>query len=103
MSAIKHGLLAGAAMLMLAVAMPARADVPDGSYRETCRDIRVHGDTLVAACERRDGSWSRTAMNLYGCRGFIENWNGRLACSRRDHTRDEYARGYDEDRRWYGR
>ena len=31
-----------------------RDRVPEGSYRETCRDVRVEGDRLYANCQRRN-------------------------------------------------
>src|SRR5438105_479939 len=100
MFALKRGLLGSAALVLTTVTSPARADIPDGSYRDTCTHIRVHGDTLVADCQRRDGSWGRTAMNLDRCRSGIDNWNGHLSCSRRADRWDDNARRYEEDRRY---
>ncbi|HLG86967.1 MAG TPA: CVNH domain-containing protein [Alphaproteobacteria bacterium] len=95
------GLLAGAALLILAVATPARAQgFPDGSYVETCRNMEMHGDTLVADCLRRDGQWARSGLDLDRCRGGdIANLDGQLACRRRGHHRDDDDRRYDDDRR----
>lgn len=54
---------------------------PGGSYTQTCRDIRKHGDTLEAKCQSRDGDWHKTTLNDYDdCRGQIVNEDGNLRC-----------------------
>jgi len=91
----KHALLAGAALLVLAMTTPAGArEVPNGSYLQSCRNIEIHGDTLVADCLRVDGRWSRSGLDVGRCRGDIANNNGELVCPRRDHDHR-----YDDDRR----
>jgi hypothetical protein len=76
--------LAGAAIWLGAAAAPAHAQVPGGSYLESCRDVRAYGDTVSALCRREDGSWARTALRDAGdCRGGIANTNGRLTCGGR--------------------
>jgi len=58
--------------------------LPRGSYRETCREVRVRGDYLSARCETMDGRWTRTSLDDIGrCIGEIVNDDGRLACGRR--------------------
>ncbi len=59
-----------------------RDRVPEGSYRETCRDVRVEGDRLYANCRRRnDSDWRSTSLKHFDrCRGEIANVNGRLEC-----------------------
>ena len=55
--------------------------VLEGSYVETCSNIHTVGSTLVATCQRRDGSWRRSSLRYYHeCSGSIENVNGWLAC-----------------------
>lgn len=59
-------------------------DLPRGSYRETCRDIRRRGDSLTAKCQTMSGRWNRTALNDIGrCVGEIVNDDGNLQCGRR--------------------
>ncbi len=58
-----------------------RDRVPDGSYRQTCRDEHVEGDRLYARCERRNNDWRNTSLKHFDrCRGEITNVNGRLEC-----------------------
>ena len=96
----KSGLLAGA-LLVLTMATPARAQgVPEGSYLETCRNVEMHGDTLVADCQRRDGRWDRSGLDMDRCRGGdIANLDGQLACHRGHHHHDDDDRRHDDDRR----
>jgi hypothetical protein len=56
---------------------------PRGSYRQSCRDIEVHGDTLRARCETEEGQWRETTLNdIDRCVGEIVNDDGRLECTR---------------------
>jgi CVNH domain-containing protein len=55
---------------------------PRGSYYETCRNIRVDGDTLRASCEKKNGKWRDTSLNNYRRCNDIENINGKLRCNR---------------------
>jgi hypothetical protein len=64
-------------------AVPAQAqNVPNGSYRQSCREIRMEGrDDLVATCRRVNGNWRYTKIDIDRCRGRdITNDNGRLRC-----------------------
>ncbi|HEY2360542.1 MAG TPA: CVNH domain-containing protein [Candidatus Angelobacter sp.] len=55
---------------------------PGGSYRQTCRDVRVHGSTLSAACQDQGGNWRNTELRDFDrCGGEIQNLNGNLSCS----------------------
>jgi len=57
---------------------------PRGSYRQTCRDINVRGDSLQAECQNGYGEWRRTSLDHYDdCSGEIVNDDGRLECTRR--------------------
>ena len=67
--------------------------LPSGSYVQTCRNIRRHGDTLEAVCRSRDGDWHQTTLNDYhDCRGQIVNDGGNLRCNS----------NYDNVGGWYG-
>jgi hypothetical protein len=58
--------------------------LPRGSYRETCRDIRMRGDYLSARCQTMSGRWNRTSLNdIDHCVGEIVNDDGNLRCGRR--------------------
>lgn len=58
-----------------------QAGVPNGSYTQTCQDVRIDGDDLKARCSTADGSSHNTALNNYrNCRGDITNQNGNLRC-----------------------
>src|SRR5260370_38506091 len=35
-------------------------NTPRGDYAETCRNIHMEGDRLVAECQKRDGGWRKT-------------------------------------------
>lgn len=54
--------------------------LPGGSYKDTCRDISINGEILSAECQRRDGTWRWTSLNVEDCYGRVENENGRLEC-----------------------
>ena len=101
------GFIAGSVMMLSFAAVPASAQgLPNGSYMQTCRNVAVHGDRLLADCRRTDGSWARTALqNVDHCAGDIGNMNGQLACN---HTggnnrisRDGDNRGWSEGRYGY--
>src|SRR5260370_19974372 len=76
---VSYAAIAAAAMLLSFAAGPAQAQgMPGGSYLQSCTNVRMHGDRLVAQCRRADGSWERTALNVGGCAGGIANTNGQL-------------------------
>ncbi len=127
-SARVTGALAAAAMLLPLAAVPASAQVPGGSYLQSCRDAHMRGDRLVATCRTEEGRWSQTALNNVGrCAGGVANSDGRLVCggrggdfnvgSEREHNRgygwrggsdgyggshDPYGSGRDNWGRWNG-
>lgn len=71
------------ALSVAAQAQPQR-QVPRGSYRQSCHDVQVQGDTLSAVCSREDGRWQRTVLrDVDNCVGDIGNDNGALRCNRR--------------------
>src|SRR5258708_20643650 len=74
---VSYAAIAAAAMLLSFAASPAQAQgMPGGSYLQSCTNVRMHGDRLVAECRRADGGWERTALNVSGCAGGIPNTNG---------------------------
>lgn len=54
--------------------------VPDGSYRETCRFARMDGYHLKAQCRRTDGTWRSTWLDLRTCNRDVRNQDGYLRC-----------------------
>lgn len=78
------GAIAGAAMLLPLAAAPAEAQVPGGSYLQSCRDVQVRGNRITALCRTERGRWNRTSLSHIGrCVGGIANADGRLVCSTR--------------------
>src|SRR5262245_3702025 len=53
---------------------------PPGPYRTSCRGIRTDGWLLKATCQRNNGSWRDTALDLRGCDRSVVNDDGRLRC-----------------------
>jgi hypothetical protein len=75
------GLLAAATLASLSFSASAQAP-PPGSYRESCRDVRMQGPTLTALCRRANGRGEQlTALNVAHCVGDIGNNNGNLVCN----------------------
>src|SRR5215468_6820786 len=61
----------------------AAADIPLGSYQQTCRDIKLRGDSLRAKCETTRYQWVRTQLDdVDRCVGDITNINGQLTCNK---------------------
>ena len=55
---------------------------PQGSFRSSCNDVRMQGDTLITFCRKPDGSWQTSAIGpISQCTGDIQNVNGQLTCS----------------------
>ena len=59
---------------------PGDGRTPQGSYQQSCRDIRISGATLTATCQDSRGRWQYSSLNYRNCRDDIANQNGRLAC-----------------------
>ena len=58
-----------------------QGNMPRSDYQQTCRNIYMDGDRLVAECQERDGDWHRTSLDdAFRCRGEIHNINGNLTC-----------------------
>lgn len=73
--------LALAALSSLSAA--AQSKIPDGSYKKTCKDMRVVSDFLIASCENEKGQWVNTKINMEYCEGDIRNENGALKCKQK--------------------
>ena len=59
-----------------------QAQLPEGSFRSNCNDLRMEGQTLLAFCQRSDGTWQTTAIGpISQCVGDIQNVNGDLRCN----------------------
>lgn len=52
---------------------------PNGSYRDSCRDVTVRRGEISAQCRDNRGNWTWTSASA-DCRGEMSNQNGRLVC-----------------------
>jgi hypothetical protein len=77
LSTFSFALVLGLIVASMAVAQ----SLPRGSYRQTCRNIRLTENGLYASCERTNGTWKDTNLSSYGfpC-DDIENDDGDLVC-----------------------
>lgn len=58
------------------------AELPPGSYKDTCQNATMDGETLKASCKRFDGSMNSTDLPFAdSCVGIISNVNGILVCT----------------------
>ncbi|HEV3316102.1 MAG TPA: CVNH domain-containing protein [Candidatus Angelobacter sp.] len=54
---------------------------PGGSYQQSCKNIKVRGDSLTARCKNNNNHWVDTSLADYDrCRGDISNSGGQLTC-----------------------
>ena len=80
------GVLAGILVVGLCWTVSAQAQwgqerAPRGSYRQSCNDEHLRGDTLIAVCRRAEGRMERTSLDRVNrCVGDIANINGQLRC-----------------------
>lgn len=73
------------------------AQIPGGSYQQTCRDIGVRGSTLYATCQNMSNGWQATELrNYYSCNEEIQNINGTLQCGGANGNRGHNG-GWDRD------
>lgn len=80
-----------AATVVLSVAAQ---DVPQGSYQQTCKNIRMRSDALFAKCKNSAGRWVKTSLNDAGrCTGDITNLDGQLQCGGYGHPERDAERG----------
>jgi len=62
--------------------MSAQGQAPQSSYSSSCNDVRMQGQTLIAFCQKPDGTWQTSAIGpVSRCAGDIQNVNGQLTCS----------------------
>jgi len=95
MSRLLVSLVAGLGLAATALAPASAQAIPSGSYQQSCTNIRVRGDQLIARCTNPQGVAIRSSIALDSCRrGDIVNSNGQLACN---------ANGYGNGRRWHRR
>lgn len=76
---------------------------PPGDYVQTCRNIYMQGNQLIAECQKRNGDWRRTTLdNVDRCTDQIVNNDGRLICPQGEGG--GYGYGYDNRRQggWQG-
>ena len=60
-----------------------QGDVPNGSYVQTCRDIRTVGNTLEAVCDTGNGDWTFSSLqNFDQCTSSVQNLYGTLGCTK---------------------
>jgi hypothetical protein len=80
---MKIGFGALGALLLAAIAWSAQAQgLPQGSYLQSCGNVGIQGDTLVAVCLTADGRERRTSLpSVSRCTGEIANNNGQLQCA----------------------
>ncbi|HYX53360.1 MAG TPA: CVNH domain-containing protein, partial [Candidatus Limnocylindrales bacterium] len=56
--------------------------LPQGSYLQTCNNVSVNGDTLVATCQAANGALVNTQLpGFQNCQGEVINDNGNLRCN----------------------
>ena len=64
---------------LLLIAGTSQAQIPGGTYMETCTNARVHNEELHARCRTMSGAMVDTSLHL-PCHGSIDNIDGRLMC-----------------------
>ena len=65
-----------------ATQMGTPGEQPQGSFRSSCNDVRMQGQTLIAFCPKPDGTWQTSAIGpVSQCVGDIQNVNGQLTCN----------------------
>src|SRR5271166_3298765 len=73
----------GLAAMFVLTSLSAYAQVPQGSYLHSCRDIKMQGQTLAAVCRKADGREQGSYLaDVNRCTGDIANINGALQCNR---------------------
>lgn len=83
----------------------ASAQVPPGSYLQSCSNVRFDGAQLNAICADRQGRRVPSTLMVGRCAGGISNDNGQLSCQAgapRDYGRDRFRDeddGFDTPRR----
>ncbi|HEY2629896.1 MAG TPA: CVNH domain-containing protein [Usitatibacter sp.] len=73
-----HSFAAGVSLLL--AALGAAAQVPAGSYSQSCFGVQVDANVLKAQCRAMSGAMVATSLTL-PCNGTIDNINGNLTCT----------------------
>ena len=68
-----------ATVLLATTAAPAQSSLPPGSYKDSCTNEVVTGNTLKAKCKTMAGTMLDASLTL-PCAGLIDNINGKLVC-----------------------
>jgi hypothetical protein len=77
-----RSVLIALALLAASIAPAAAQYVPQGSYQQSCVDIRSDGNMLRARCTAPNGQLIFSQFQIGSCRGGdIANRNGYLACN----------------------
>ena len=74
------------------------SDLPAGNYRKSCRSIRVDGRLLKASCQRGNGTWRDSSLDLRACERDIVNYVRQLLRANRvdQATFDALRKRHDE-------
>ena len=87
--------LVGLSLAAASLAPAAAQYAPSGSYQQSCTNIRVSGNELIARCTNPQGQRVRSTIALDSCRGGdIVNSNGQLACNGGGYGRRHRGNGY---------
>lgn len=54
---------------------------PNGSYKNSCKDLNIDGNYLEAKCKNEKGKWKNTSIKYKKCSNGIKNDNGQLKCN----------------------
>jgi len=82
------------AILVVAMILPCAAQIPSGTYQQSCKSIKMRHDTLQAKCKNTSGHWVKTSLNdADRCTGDITNIDGQLTCGGYGHPERDAQRG----------
>src|SRR5215469_4423291 len=82
------------AILVVAMILPCAAQIPSGTYQQSCKNIKMRQDTLQAKCKNTLGHWVKTSLNdVDRCTGDITNIDGQLTCGGYGHPEKDSERG----------
>ena len=85
------------ALAAMTVGIASAQAIPAGSYQQSCTNIHVRGDMLIARCNAPRGGTVRSSIALDSCRrGDIANTNGQLTCN--NNNGNGYGHRRDGDR-----
>jgi hypothetical protein len=91
------------ALAALAFGTASAQYVPPGSYQQSCTNIHVRGNMLIANCNAPRGGTVRSSIAVDGCRrGDIANMNGQLTCNRNGYGQRTRGNGQGYGNNGYG-